>query len=134
MDTVLTNKEIPPADEVLNELLKKSFVQFKKLRVLSSLFLQEWKYYNKKNGWVFKVSSKKRGLYYITPLANCFHVGLAVNEADKAAVLNSDVNDQIKKDLASVKKYMEGYPIRMTVKTKNDLDQLLLVLKTVNRI
>lgn len=134
MDIVLTDKDHQPTDEELQAVLKRSYTHFNKIRERSKEQIQEWKYYNKKSGWVFKVSNKKRGLYYITPLAGSFFIGMAVNAADKELVLQSNCNDEIKAELKEAKKYMEGYPIRLTIKTKKDLDQWMLILKTVNRI
>jgi hypothetical protein len=134
MDIVLIDKDHQPSDEELQAVLKRSFTHFNKIRELSKDQIQEWKYYGKKNGWLFKVSNKKRSLFYISPLAGSFLAGMTVNEADKELVLQSSCDDVIKSELREAKKYMEGYPIPITIKTKKDLDQLLVILKTINRL
>lgn len=134
MDTVFNDKDHQPSDEDMKELLKRSFTHFNKLREMSKDQIQEWKYYGKKNGWIFKVSNKKRGLFYLTPYAGCIRVCMTVNQADKELVLQSACDDQIKAELQDARKYAEGFPIRIPVRIKKDLDQALLVLKTIHRI
>ena len=59
---IFLDGSVPPSDTVLQEQLGRSYTAFGQLQQLSAHLKQEWKYYNKKSGWVFKVVKKKESL------------------------------------------------------------------------
>ncbi|OGG06384.1 MAG: hypothetical protein A3F83_12470 [Candidatus Glassbacteria bacterium RIFCSPLOWO2_12_FULL_58_11] len=134
MEPIFTDKAAEPSDEQLKQQFKTTYPYFKKLLELSSHHKQEWKYYGKKYGWSFKVSNKKRAVFYITPQQGQFQVGLAINEEDKEAILNSSICEQVKKELSSSKKYIEGYPIRQDIKKEEDIELIIQILKLIDRL
>ena len=131
---VFLDKTTEPSDAALKKALGAAFAQLRDLRKLLSDYALEWKFYTKKTGWTLKVAGKKRAACYITPLHGCFRIGLALRDNEKEAVLKSKVHKSIRDELASAKKYPEGWPLRLTVKTANDLKVAVTVLKHTGRL
>lgn len=89
---------------------------------------EEWKYPGAKYGWSFRIKDKKRVLTYLLPRDQYFKVALVFNEKATREVLDSTVNDAIKKDLRAARAYAEGRGIRIDVRDEtvlNDIRQLI---------
>lgn len=134
LERVFIDKSAQPTDEILQSVLGAAYPCFATLREVTADKVQEWKFYNKKSGWVFKAIHKKKTVFYLTPLRGCVLLSMALNEAEKASVLEGDAEDAMKRELASAKKFPEGYPLRTLVRTKRDLDGMMGVLQLTGRI
>ena len=132
---IFLDGSVPPSDTVLQEQLGRSYAAFGQLQQLSAHLKQEWKYYNKKSGWVFKVVKKKRASFYLVPEKKQFFFGMAVNEQEKQILLDEDrVAEEIKQTLAAAEKVMEGYPLQKIIRSKKAVAQLRIVLTLLDRI
>jgi hypothetical protein len=134
MDKIFIDKAAHPTDAQLKSTLGRSFTYFENLQELTRERIQEWKFYNKKSGWIFKVSNKKRSIFYLAPYEKVFLIAMTVNEADRATLLESKIDKEIKSELESAKKYPEGYPLRKHVKTRTDLNSIIKILKILERL
>ena len=133
-DYIFLDKSTKPTDPELKKALGAAFDHFVALRDLLSDYTFEWKFYTKKTGWQLKVAGTKRAACYIIPFNGYFSVGMAVRESEKEAVLNSKVRKSIRDELAAAKKYPEGWPLPLTVKTAADLKVTVTVLKLAGRL
>jgi hypothetical protein len=92
-----------------NELLK---FTLKKLPGASA----EWNYSGAKFGWSFRVRNQKRTIIYLLPRAGYFKVAMVFGQNATNSILQSEVNDHIKKELKNAKPYAEGRGIRIDIK------------------
>ncbi|MDH5415150.1 MAG: DUF3788 domain-containing protein [Flavobacteriaceae bacterium] len=88
----------------------------------------EWKFYNKKSGWILKLFNKKRNVLFIIPLKGYFKVAFTFGQKTAYLVLNSELPEKIKNDLQLTKKYAEGRTFQINVKNKNDLENILKLI------
>ncbi|MGB5462491.1 MAG: DUF3788 family protein [Aureibaculum sp.] len=88
----------------------------------------EWKFYNKKSGWILKLFCKKRNVLFVIPLHGYFKVAFTFGQKATEVVLNSDVPDRIKNDLQLKKKYAEGRTFQIEVKNKIDYKIILQLI------
>jgi hypothetical protein len=51
-----------------------------------------------------------------------------VRENEKERLLNSSLPPKTKEELAKAKKYPEGYPVRLDIKSKTDMRSVRVVL------
>lgn len=130
-ETLLSDKAVFPDDSVLKKTLGNCFSFFQSLNDLTKNFNREWKFYNSKSGWVYKVGGKKKALFYITPDSQSFRIGFAVREAEKELLLDGELSPDIREKLLSAEKFPEGYALRLSIRNENDYDNLQIVLKTI---
>lgn len=82
---------------------------------------ERWVYGGHKYGWSCRLERGKKGILYMTPDAGHFRVGLALPDSAREAVLASDLPVQIREALAAAAKAVEGWPVRMPVRTAGDV-------------
>ena len=70
--------------------------------------LAEWNFPSKKYGWSFRIKDKRRAIIYFLPRDNYFKVAFVFGQKATDVVLNSDIAEEIKKDLAQATKYAEA--------------------------
>lgn len=92
-------------------------------------FKPEWKYYNKKSGWILKMFANKRNVLFVVPCHNHFRIAFTFGEKASDLIFKSDLPDSIRKALSETKKYAEGRTIQIEVKTENDLDNILQMIR-----
>jgi len=90
----------------------------------------EWKQYRKDAPWVLKVNQGSRTLFYLRPDVGFFHVTVLLGERSTAAALAGRVSEGLHDAIRDARKYAEGRPVRVTVRTKADasrVEELLAV-------
>ncbi len=92
-------------------------------------FKPEWKFYNKKSGWILKMFTNKRNVLFVVPCEKHFRIAFTFGDKACELIFNSKLPDSIKKDLIEAKKYAEGRTIQIEVKTENDLDNILEMIR-----
>ncbi|MDI6402158.1 DUF3788 family protein, partial [Balneolaceae bacterium ANBcel3] len=92
-------------------------------------YSSEWKFYNRKSGWIQKMYTKKRNVLFIIPCEACFRVVFTLGDKAAGHVFTSELPDSIKNELHQAKKYMEGRTIQVEVKTEEDLSNVLQIIK-----
>lgn len=131
--SIYTEKFVEPDDKMLTYDLaeSKSFLDKIAEFIESEYgdFRPEWKFYNQKSGWILKMFSKKRNVMFIVPCDNYFRVAFTFGGKASDLIFNSKLPDSLKMDLFEAKKYAEGRTIQIEVKTKNDLDNILEIIK-----
>ncbi|MGD0018283.1 MAG: DUF3788 family protein [Candidatus Limnocylindrales bacterium] len=81
---------------------------------------ERWVYGGRKYGWSCRLERGKKGLY-MTPDADHFRLGLALPDAAREAALAGDLPPAIRDELAGATRAMEGWPVRVSVRTAADL-------------
>lgn len=92
-------------------------------------FKPEWKFYSKKSGWILKMFTKKRNVLFVVPCEKHFRIAFTFGDKASELIFNSNLPNSIKKDLIEAKKYVEGRTIQIEVKTKDDLDNILEMIR-----
>jgi len=76
----------------------------------------EWNYPGDKYGWSFRIKDKRRAIIYLAPRDKFFRVAFVFGQKATAMVMESQVSDSIKTELAGARVYAEGRGIRIDVK------------------
>jgi hypothetical protein len=92
-------------------------------------FKPEWKFYTKKSGWILKMVTKKRNVLFVVPCDKYFRVAFTFGAKASDLIFSSTLPVSVKKDLLETKVYAEGRTIQLDVKTKNDLDNILEMIR-----
>jgi hypothetical protein len=81
-----------------------------------------WNYGSAKWGWVLRLKQKKRTILYMTPCKGHFVVGLVLGDKAVKAAHETTISASVLAEIDGAKKYAEGRPIRIEVKSKKDID------------
>ncbi len=92
-------------------------------------FKTEWKFYNQKSGWILKMFTKKRNVLFVVPCYQHFRVVFTFGEKASDLIIESKLPIAIKKKIVESKKYTEGRTIQIDVKTENDTNVILDLIK-----
>jgi hypothetical protein len=121
----VTEQHLPPTSDELAELLGPAGDLWTELaaaiRTSHPPVTERWVYGGRKYGWSCRLERGKKGILYMTPDAGHFRVGLALPDSAREAVLSGDLPDPIREALAGATKAMEGWPVRMQVRTADDV-------------
>ena len=118
-ENVFTTREIQPDDEMVKEKLGANYAHLENIRQFIDdeigATTREWKFYGKKHGWNMKTFLKKRNLFFIVIYDGYFRIGFVFGEKAVKIVLDSDIDQSLKKELEEARKYAEGRGIAIRV-------------------
>ena len=125
MSSTAADRPAPPTSAELVELLGSTSELWTELqqaiRARYEPVTERWVYGGRKYGWSCRLERGKKGILYMTPDAGHFRVGLALPDAARDAALVGDVPLHIREELAVATKAIEGWPVRMPVRTAGDV-------------
>jgi hypothetical protein len=133
MSSLFTDKSIKPNDEMLAEVLGRSYNSWKEIR--KNLYArygpltEEWKYYGAKLGWGLKLLMKKRNLFFFAPYEKYFRIAFIFGDKAAAVVEQSNVSPEIIMELKNAKRYAEGRGVRIDVRKKADIKNILTLVE-----
>ena len=133
-ENVFNRKETVPDDLKLKKSFGTIYPVYKELLTLIETYQQEWKFYGPKIGRQFKVTQKKKALFWLTPQEGSFRLGFAVRDKEKEVLLNSKLPAKAKEELSTAKRYPEGYPLHLQVNKKSDMKAVRLVVETLKAL
>ena len=131
--SIYDDKLIEPNNKMLSFDLENSITYFNRIckfiEVEYGDLKPEWKYYNKKSGWILILFNRKRNVLFIVPRKKYFRTAFTFGEKASDIIFNSELPEAIKKDLLETKKYAEGRTIQIDVKSENDLNNILNLIQ-----
>lgn len=92
-------------------------------------FKPEWKFYNQKSGWILKMFTKKRNVLFVVPCDKHFRVAFTFGDKASELIFNSELPVSVQNDLSEAKKYAEGRTIQIEVKSEDDLNNILKLIR-----
>ena len=137
-ENVFYDKSVKPDDKSLVEILGETGIFWeaikKHLKDEYSDVNEEWKFYNQKSGWIFKLIRKKRAIFYLTPFEGYFRLTFWMGDKAVAEVEKSDLSENIINTLKNAKKYREGRSIQIYVRLPEDFENVrkLIAIKVHN--
>lgn len=134
VENLFLDREQKATDEMLSDFLGKSFLHWIELKELLHAehadIREEWKYYGKKYGWSMKMLLKKKNLFFFVPQNNFFIIGYIFGDKAVAQIQKSKLPQKIINELVEARKYAEGRGIRIQVKSKKDINNVLELVKS----
>jgi hypothetical protein len=133
-DLYFGSKENPPADSEMKTALGSLHPAYAQVIKHIDGYLQEWKFYGAKYGWQLKVSNEGKALFYLIPRGGSFSLAFAVREHEKASLQKSKLPAGTRKELASAKKYAEGYALRLHIAKPAGVKTALTVIDLLKKL
>jgi hypothetical protein len=126
-------RPLPPSSEELAGLLgpaNELWVQLQAgVRSRQPAATERWVYGGRKYGWSCRLEQGKKGIVYLMPDEGHFRVGLALPDAARDAALASDLPATLRESLASATKAIEGWPVRLPIRTSEDVATTLKLVE-----
>jgi len=130
--SIFTDKKIMPADDDLLVALGNLYEMWQQVTRYVHLkypsAIDMWNYSGDKYGWTFRIKDKKRAIVYLLPRDRFFKVAMIFGQKATDAIMDSQVAETLKSELASARVYAEGRGIRIDVLNEtilNDLQTLI---------
>lgn len=131
--SIYDEKLIKPTDEMLayNLGMTKNYLNIISEFIANKYgsFKTEWKFYNKKSGWILKLFNKKRNVLFVVPCDKYFRAAFTFGDKASDLVYNSELAEDIKQKLSEAKKYAEGKTIQIDVKNEMDCENILNLIE-----
>jgi len=129
MDSIIfTDKKIMPVENDLLMALSNTYEIWQQLSGYVHLkypaAIDLWNYSGDKYGWGFRIKDKKRAIVYLLPRDRFFKVAMIFGQKATDAIMDSQVAETLKSELASARVYAEGRGIRIDVLNETILNDL----------
>jgi hypothetical protein len=132
MASIFLDKSVKPTNEMLSGALGQSYKYWEEIRnTLENQYgplIEEWKYYSVSSGWTLKLLMKKRNLFFFTPYEKYFRLAFIFGDKAVSAVEKSDLPVKMVQELKSAKRYIEGRGLRLEVKKKTDIKNIITLV------
>jgi hypothetical protein len=91
------------------------------LRGAHSPLTERWVYGGSKYGWSCRLERGKKGILYLTPDVGHIRMGMALSDAARDAVMAAEVPAQVRQALAVATRAPEGWPVRLPIRSAEDV-------------
>lgn len=131
MDTsIFVNKEKSPSEADLKKALYNNYKTWVSIKdyVFNNCTgtFDDWNF--SKFGWNYRIRDKKRAIIYMMPCNKYFKASFVLGEKATKEILLCNISPEIKKIISSAKVYAEGRGVRLNVKNKNILKDILQII------
>ncbi len=129
MPSIFLDKSVKPNDEMLSVALGRSYKYWNEITTsLSSLYsplTEEWKFYGAASGWTLKLLFKKRNLFFFAPCEKYFRIAFVFGDKAVQEVEASALPSSMIKELKNAKRYVEGRGLRLEIRKKADVKNII---------
>lgn len=131
--SIYSDKRIEPSEKMLSDDLagSKKYLECigKFINIEYGDLTSEWKFSNKKSGWILKLLNEKRNVLFIIPCETYFKTAFTFGDKSADLVFNSELPETIKNNLFEAKKYVEGRTIQIDVKGIADFENIIKLIR-----
>jgi len=132
MASIFLDKSVKPTNEMLSGALGQSYKYWEEIKnTLENQYgalIEEWKYYSATSGWTLKLLLKKRNLFFFAPCEKYFRLAFIFGDKAVSAVEKSDLPVKVVQELKNAKRYVEGRGLRLEVKKKTDIKNIITLV------
>jgi hypothetical protein len=126
---LLTDKSVIPTDELIFSILGKNQAHWKKLmnNILEKYAdaAGQWNYYNDGKAWLFKMTRKKKTIFWIALLADTFRITFYFGDKAEPLFAQSELPESIINDFMNGKRYGKIRAVSIKVQVTEDIDHAL---------
>nr|WP_294776246.1 DUF3788 family protein [uncultured Flavobacterium sp.] len=132
MKSIFTNKNEIPTEAQLQKALGNTY-DYWQLFAEHTLKLypkavSEWHFSGDKFGWSFRIKDEKRIIIYLLPRDQFFKVAFVFGQKATNTIMACPISEFIKTELQAAKVYAEGRGIRIEIKDKHLVEDILQLI------
>ena len=132
MASIFLDKSVKPTNEMLSGALGQSYKYWEEIKnTLENQYgplTEEWKYYSASSGWTLKLLLKKRNLFFFAPCKKYFRLAFIFGDKAVSAVEKSVLPVKMVQELKNAKRYVEGRGLRLDIKKKTDIKNIITLV------
>ena len=132
LNIMLSDKEIFPTDEVLFSIIGYKMDLWKILmNSVKDKYPDSsggWNYYNDGKRWLFKMTRKKKTIFWTTIFEDSFKVTFYFWDKAEPFIFSSDLPDIMKNDFKTTKRYGLLRAITIIINKQSDIDTVLMLI------
>jgi hypothetical protein len=138
LNIVLSDKEVFPTDEVLVSIIGDKMdlwhILMNSVKDLYPDSTGGWNYYNDGKSWLFKMTRKKKTMFWTTVFEDTFRVTFYFGDKAEVLIFGSDLSEIIKADFKTAKRYGMIRAITVKVNGQSDIDTVLKLITIKSKI
>ncbi len=123
---------VPDADAIVRTLGRTAALWTTLKESLAAEFdhlAEEWTFAGKAYGWSLRLKQKKRAIVYLTPCEQHFRASFALGGKACAAAQSAGLSRETLALIEAAPRYVEGRAVRIPVRTRADVDQVVRVAR-----
>jgi len=135
---MLSDKSVIPTERQIFSFIGENKVHWH--NILSHVFNDykdtsgSWNYYNDGKQWLYKLTQKKKTIFWAAILADTFRVTFYFGDKALPLIENSDLPSKIKEDFIAAKKYGLIRPVSIKVSDNSDVENVLKLVAIKTKI
>jgi hypothetical protein len=138
-DTILlTDKQVYPSDEIIFKIIGDRKILWQSLMNYMSENYKDsdgcWNFYNDGKRWLFKMTHKKKTVFWASVLPDAFSVTFYFGNKAEPVIENSNLPQSIKDEFKTAKRYGLIRPATTIVKSNTDLDNVLKMIVIKSKV
>jgi hypothetical protein len=138
-DTILlADKEVFPSDDVIHPLLGDKKILWQSLMNHMSEHYKDscgiWNFYNDGKRWLFKMTHKKKTVFWACIIPDAFRVTLYFGNKAEPVIESSNLPQSVKDDFRNAKRFGLIRPATFIVNSKADLDNVLKMIAIKSKL
>ena len=130
---LLREPSVLPEKEVLEDVLGDSYTVYAELMEIVTGaeygLVPQWNYYNDGKAWLCKVCYKKKTIFWLSVWDKFFKTGFYFTEKTGFGIMELDIDESLKESFSSNKSIGKLIPLAFDMKRKDQLGDLLKVIK-----
>jgi len=89
---------------------------------------EEWRYYNDGKRWLFKLTCKKKTIFWLGLMKDTFRVTFYFGDKAEPLILESDLPDTVKKDFIKARRFGSLRAITTTITGPSDIPKICTLI------
>jgi hypothetical protein len=129
---LLTDKDIFPTDEYIFSIIGEKKVFWQQIMNYMAVNYKDsagiWNFYNDGKRWLFKMTIKKKTIFWAGILNETFRITFYLGNKAEAIIDDSDLPQDIKDGFKTAKRYGLIRPVSFLVCNQTDIDNILKMI------
>jgi Protein of unknown function (DUF3788) len=129
---LLNDKGIFPTDDLIFSIIGDKKIFWKTImRYMAEHYedsLGQWNFYNDGKRWLFKMTLKKKTIFWAGILTGTFRITFYLGSKAETIIENSDLPQNIKEGFRTAKRYGLIRPVSFIIQNQSDVDNVLKMI------
>jgi hypothetical protein len=129
---VLSDKQIIPTDDYIFSIIGEKKILWQSIMNYTSEnykdFSGTWNYYNDGKQWLFKLTQKKKTIFWLGVLKDTFRVTFYFGDKAETLIDASDLPQPMKDDFKTGKRYGKIRAVSVIMNDRADVDNVLKLI------
>lgn len=131
-EKVLGDRNIYPSEELITSIIGEKKVVWQKIMSYAhekySDVKEEWRYYVDGGQWLFKMTRKKKTIFWLSLLKDTFRITFYFGNKAEPAIMSSGLSETVKDEFISGQRFGNIRPITTIISGDSDIDKIIKLI------